>query len=148
MSKNLFLQMREQEIATLYDATFTKREAINTGINLAQSIIDNGNVSKHEALANFIRLNEVISNTISTLKESVSLDKVTVLGVEFTPTNGRSMPQFSDDQTWCEINEKLKQREELLKVAMKSKDEIYDSEGILVPKISVKYSKDSLVIKY
>ena len=140
--------MREQEIATLYDSTFTKKEATQTGINLAKSIIDNGNVSKHEALANFIRLNEVISNTISTLKENVSLDKVTVLGVEFTPTNGRSMPQFADDQTWCEINEKLKEREELLKVAMRSKDEIYDSEGVLVPKISVKYSKDSLTIKY
>lgn len=148
MSKDLFLQMREHEIATLYDSTFTKREAINTGVNLAKSIIDNGNVSKHEALANFIRLNEVISNTISILKESVNLDKVTVLGVEFTPMNGRSMPQFSDDQTWCEINDKLKEREELLKVAMKSKDEIYDSVGVLVPKISVKYSKDSLTIKY
>lgn len=148
MSKELFLQMREQEIATLYDSTFTKKEASQTGINLAKSILENGDVLPHEALANFIRLHEVIGNTISTLKENVNLEKVTVLGVEFTPTNGRSMPQFSDDQTWCEINEKLKEREELLKVAMKSNDEIYDSEGVLVPKISVKYSKDSLVIKY
>ena len=140
--------MRETDIVSLYDATFTKKEAIKTGRNLAQNIIDNGNVSKHEALANLVRLQEVVSNAVAILKDSVSDEKVSLLGVEFAPMNGRSMPQFSDDEVWQELSKKLKQREELLKVAMKSDEPIYDNEGVEVPKISCNFSKSSLNIKW
>ena len=140
--------MRETDIVSLYDATFTKKEAIKTGQNLAQNIIDNGNVSKHEALANLVRLQEVVSNAVSVLKDSVSDEKVSLLGVEFAPMNGRSMPQFSDDEVWQDLSKKLKQREELLKVAMKSDEPIYDNEGVEVPKISCNFSKSSLNIKW
>ena len=147
-SAEQFLQLREQDIVTLYDATFTKKEAQTTGINLAKQIIEGGEVSKHEALANLVRLNEVISNAITEIKESVSNEKVTVLGVEFTPVNGRTMYNFKEDYTWNDLNNKLKQREELLKVALKSDETIYDSEGIEVPKVSTSFTKSSLTIKF
>ena len=143
-----FLQLREQDIVTLYDATFTKKEAQKTGVNLASQIINGGEVSKHEALANLVRLNEVISNAITEIKESVSNEKVTVLGVEFTPTNGRIMYNFKEDYLWNELNNKLKQREELLKVALKSDEVIFDSEGVEVTKVSTTNSKSSLTIKF
>lgn len=145
---NTFLQLREQDIITLYDATFTKKEAQKTGYNLAKQIIDGGEVSKHEALANLVRLSEVINNAITEIKESVIHEKVTILGVEFTPTNGRTMHNYKDDHLWNEINNKLKQREELLKVALKSDESIFDSEGVEVPKISTSYAKSSLTIKF
>ena len=147
-SSESFLQLREQEIATLYDATFTKKEAQSVGVNLAKQIIDGGNVSKHECLANLVRLNEVISNAITELKESVSDEKVTILGVEFTPMNGRTMYNFKEDELWNSLNNKIKQREELLKVALKSDEIIFDAEGCEVPKISTSSSKSSLTIKF
>ncbi len=147
-SAEQFLQLREQDIVTLYDATFTKKEAQRTGVNLAKQIIDGGEVSKHEALANLVRLNEVISNAITEIKESVSNEKVTVLGVEFTPVNGRTMYNFKEDEVWSDLNNKLKQREELLKVALKSDETIYDSEGVEVPKVSTSFTKSSLTIKF
>lgn len=147
-SSESFLQLREQDIITLYDATFTKKEAQKTGVNLASQIINGGEVSKHEALANLVRLNEVISNAIIEIKESVIFEKVTVLGVEFTPTNGRIMYNFKDDCLWNELNNKLKQREELLKVALKSDEVIFDSEGVEVTKVSTTNSKSSLTIKF
>lgn len=147
-SSETFLQLREQDIVTLYDATFTKKEAQKTGLNLANQIINGGEVSKHEALANLVRLNEVISNAITEIKESVSNEKVTVLGVEFTPTNGRIMYNFKEDYLWNELNNKLKQREELLKVALKSDEVIFDSEGVEVTKVSTTNSKSSLTIKF
>lgn len=147
-SSEQFLQLREQDIVTLYDATFTKKEAQKTGLNLAKQIIDGGEVSKHEALANLVRLNEVVSNAITEIKESVSNEKVTVLGVEFIPVNGRTMYDFKSDHLWSELNNKLKQREELLKVALKSDEVIFDSEGIEVPKIETSFSKSSLTIKF
>ena len=145
---NFLTTMRETDIVSLYDATFTKKEAIRTGQNLAQNIIDNGNVSKHEALANLVRLQEVVSNAVAILKDSVSDEKISLLGFEFAPMNGRSMPQFSDDEVWQELSKKLKQREELIKVAMKSDEPIYDNEGVEVPKISCNFSKSSLNIKW
>jgi hypothetical protein len=148
MSKNLFMELREQEICSMYSADFTKKEAQQTGVNLAKQIIDGGEVSKHEALANLVRLNEVISNAITEIKESVSNEKVTVLGVEFTPVNGRTMYNFKEDHTWNDLNNKLKQREELLKVALKSDETIFDNEGIEIPKISTSFTKSSLTIKF
>lgn len=143
-----FLQLREQEIATLYDATFTKKEAQQVGFNLAKQIIDGGEVSKHECLANLVRLSEVIGNAITELKESVSNEKVTILGVEFTPTNGRTMYNFKEDEVWNSLSKKLKDREELLKVALKSDETIFDSEGCEVSKITTTNSKSSLVVKF
>lgn len=143
-----FLQLREQDIVTFYDATFTKKEAQQTGLNLAKQIINNGEVSKHEALANLVRLQEVISNAITEIKENVIDEKVTILGVEFTPTNGRIMYNFKEDYLWSELNDKLKQREELLKTALKSSEAIYGSDGVEVPKVSTNYSKSSLTIKF
>ena len=143
-----FLQLREQDIVTLYDANFTKKEAQKTGLNLAKQIIDGGEVSKHEAPANLVRLNEVISNAITEIKQSVENEKVTVLGVEFTPMNGRVMYDFKDDEVWLSLNNKLKQREELLKVALKSDEDIFDSDGCQVPKVNTNYSKSSLTIKF
>ena len=143
-----FLQLREQDIVTLYDATFTKKDAQQTGLNLAKQIIDGGEVSKHEALANLVRLNEVIINAITEIKESVSNEKVTILGVEFTPVNGRIMYNFKEDELWNSLNKKLKQREELLKVALKSDEIIFDSDGCEIPKINTSSSKSSLTIKF
>jgi hypothetical protein len=147
-TKNTFLELKEQEIATLYDATFTKKEAQKTGVNLAKQIIDGGNFGKHECLANLVRLNEVINNAITELKQSVSDEKITVMGVEFTPMNGRTMYSFSEDELHTQLTTKLKQREELLKLATKSDESIYDSDGVEVPKVSINYSKSSLTIKF
>ena len=47
-----------------------------------------------------------------------------------------------------QLKHKLSQREELLKLALKSDEPIYDGEGVEVPKVSVKYASDSLSIKY
>lgn len=147
-SKDLFLQMREEQLATLYDSTFTKKEAVNTGKQLADNIINGGNVSKHEALANLVRLNEVVSIAISELKENVCFEKVSILGVEFTPTNGRTMINYKEDEVWQELSNQLKQREELLNVALSQSEPFYDSEGVEVPKVSKKNAKSSLTIKY
>ena len=148
MSKNQFLELREQEVSNLYPATFTKKEAIKTGQNLAQNIIDGGNISKHTALANLVRLNEVISNAVTVLKDAVKDIKANEMGVEFNPTNGRQIIQYSEDPIYAEIQKQLKDREELLKVALKTDSPFYDSEGIEVPKVSVKYASDSLTVKY
>lgn len=146
MSKDLFLQLREEQVVQLYPATFSKKEATKTGENLANEIIENGNVSQHTALANLIRLNTVISSAIDKLKDNVSDVSVTEMGIEFKPTNGRKMLQFSECQIWTKLNNDLKEREKILTLAQYQ--ECLDLSGNEVPKVSVKFAKNSLNIKF
>lgn len=71
-----------------------------------------------------------------------------VAGIEFTKKEGNKRLQFNEDYVCNQLAEQLKQRQDLVKLATNSKDIIFDSEGVEVPKVSIKYDKSSLIIKY
>ena len=143
---NTFLQLREQDIVTLYDATFTKKDAQKTGLNLAKTIINGGEVSKHEALANLVRLNEVISIALTEVRKHLPEEKQTVMGVEFTPVNGGNTLNYSDDEVYNVLKADLDARVELLKLAQKQP--ILDTYGNEVMKVSTTPRKSSITIKF
>ena len=147
MSKNLFELMAQQSVAT---ANFlpNKKEIEFSSKEFAKKLIDSGELDKQEAFAQAERLSLAITNVRDELKKSLPREKQTFYGIEIIPVSGRQMIQYNEDLVWSELKEKLQQREELLKVALKSDETIYDSEGIEVPKVSVKYASDSLQIKY
>lgn len=146
MSKDLFLQLRATDVAQLYPSDFTKKEAVRVGEEFADIVINGGEINKHEAVAQLARLAEVIGTALSKIKDSLPEEKYTAFGVEFTPVNGRKLIQFAEDPVYADLQAKLKAREELIKTAQHN--EIYDNEGIEVPKVSVKYSKSSINIKF
>lgn len=149
MSKEGFFLMRHEEIANLYPADFTKKEAEQAGKSFVKQALESGEVNKHHLGANLARLSEVFASALNEFKESVINDeKVKELGVEFSTKNGYEKLNYSDDETWLKINSDLKEREELLKSAYKSKKEIYDEEGVLVPKVSANMTKSSVNIKF
>jgi len=149
MSKNLFEVMRAEEMATLYDSTFTKKEATATGINLVKSVLESGEVDKMHFGANLARLNEVISSALSTFRESIiDTEKVSVLGVEFNPVNGGETLNYKEDEVYLTLFNDLKEREELLKLAYKSKDSFFDAYGNTIPKVSSTPRKSSITIKF
>lgn len=145
MSKDLFLMMREEEVAT---SNFlpSKKELELSSQTFAKKIIELGEIDKFEAFAQAERLTTSISNVRDVLKASLPREKQTAYGIEIIPANGRSMIQFSEDEIWQQLNADLKAREELLKLAQKQ--EVLDTYGNEVPKVSVKYASDSLQIKY
>lgn len=56
--------------------------------------------------------------------------------------------KFEEDPVYAELKKKLKDRENLLKTRSKSDEEVHDSEGMEIPKVSVKNpSKRTLRIK-
>ena len=131
----------------LFKAYFTDNKNIGDSevlINLAASI----ELDKQEAFAQAERLTLAITNVRDELKKSLPREKQTFYGIEITPVSGRQMIQYNEDLVWSELKEKLSQREELLKVALKTTEPFYDNEGCEVPKVSVKYSADSLTVKY
>lgn len=145
MSKDLFLMMREEEVAT---SNFlpSKKELELSSQTFAKKIIELGEIDKFEAFAQAERLTTSISNVRDVLKASLPREKQTAYGIEITPANGRSMIQFSEDEIWQQLNADLKAREELLKLAQKQ--EVLDLYGNIVPKVSVKYASDSINVRY
>lgn len=142
MSKDLFLQIREQEA---FDFSATKKAIVERGQHFIQAIKDSGEVDKFELLTKVVRLKEFVNTLDSELRKEFT-EKASGYGVELIPVSGRKMLQFAEDPIYVELQAKLKAREELLKAAQNST--IYDEEGIEVPKVSVKYSADSLQVKF
>ena len=147
MSKDLFMLMREQEVQT---ANFlpNKKELELSSKKFAQNLVESGEYDIYELVAQSERYKLAISEINAILKDKLPKEKHNAFGIEFNPMNGRKMIQYSDDPVWFEISNKLKKREELLKVALNSDDEIYDSEGVQVPKVTINYAKDSLAVKF
>lgn len=149
MSKDLFLQLREQEIANLYPADFTKKEATDTGKNFIKQVLESGEVDKYHLGANLARLREVLDSALNEFKENIKdNEKRLELGIEFSTKNGYEKLNYAEDEIWSDINNSLKEREELLKLSYKSKKEIFDSEGLAVPKVSAVMTKSSVNIKF
>jgi hypothetical protein len=145
MSKDLFLMMREEQVAT---SNFlpSKKELEFTSKNFANKILESGELDKFEAFAQAERLTTAITSVRDVLKSSLPREKQISFGIEINPVSGRQMIQFSDDPIWQQLNADLKAREELLKLALKQ--DVIDAYGNEVPKVSVKYASDSLTVKY
>jgi hypothetical protein len=142
MSKDLFLQIREQEA---FDFSATKKAIIERGQQFVQHVKESGEVDKFELLTKVVRLKEFVNTLDAELRKEFT-EKASGYGVELIPVSGRKMLQYAEDPIYADLQAKLKAREELLKVAQSST--IYDDEGIEVPKVSVKYSADSLQVKF
>jgi hypothetical protein len=69
-------------------------------------------------------------------------------GLKGTYRSGGSTPNYSEDELWSKLKEKLTDREMLLKVAMKSNSVIYDEDGVEIKKVSSTNRKSSLSITY
>jgi len=147
MSKDLFLMMREQEMST---SNFlpSKKEIELSSKKFAKDIIDSGEIDTFEAFAQAERMCLAVTNVRDAFKDNLPREKQTAFGIEVNPVNGRAMIQFSEDPIYSDILKELKEREELLKLALKTDKPFYDSEGVEVPKVSVKYAADSLQVKY
>lgn len=149
MSKDLFLQMRAEEMATMYDHTFTKKDAVSTGKNLVSNIFETGEIEPLKVWANICRLKEVVNAADAEFRNRIELtDKIRYSGVEFNTVNGGETINYKDDPIYLDILNELKEREELLKLAFKSKNEIYDEQGILVTKCSSTPRKSSITVKF
>lgn len=148
-TKDLFMLTRLEEMA--YDGNFTKKDCQNKGTELAKSIVERGEVQPYQALSNVVRLNELLKNLEAELRKNVDVEgkELQWNGVTFTERNTGDRLDYSNDEVYAKLQSKLKQREELLKIAYKSDETIYDSEGIEVSKVPIKtHGKLTLNVKF
>jgi hypothetical protein len=149
MSKDLFFEMRAEQMATMYSETFTKKEATLTGDNLVNDVFEKGEVEPIRVFSNIVRLKQVIDSAEKGFRERLNLNtEQSWNGVKFTPKNGSKKLNYDEDQVYTQLAKKLKDREELLKTAHNSSDIIFDSEGCEVPKVGCTFTKSSITITF
>jgi len=149
MSKEQFFLMRAEQMTALYDSTFTKKDAIKTGENLIDSVLESGEVDIMQLGANLVRLQQVIGSAVDKFRSHIiDTEKTTVLGVEFSPVNGGETLNYKEDEVYLTLFNDLKEREELLKLAYKAKNEFFDQYGNTIPKVSSTPRKSSITIKF
>jgi hypothetical protein len=145
--KHFFELMQQQEIATK-NFFPSKKELEFTFKKFSNDLLEKGEIDKTEAFTDAQRYTDAITYVRDVLKASLPREKQNIRGMEISPLNGRQMLQYHEDELWSELNRKLKEREEVLKISLKQTEPLYDSDGCEIPKVSVKYAADSLAVKY
>ncbi len=145
MSKQLFQLMQEQQIAEAFP---TKKQIILSSEQFANNLIQNGEHDKLEMFSQVVRIKEAVNTIHDAIKESLPNENFEGFGVKGQFRSGGETLNYSEDYLYAELQDKLKERAELIKVATKSKEPIYDSNGVEVTKVSSTYRKDSLAISY
>ena len=146
-SKDMFFDIRSEEMQ--YAPDFTKKQAEQTGIALIDRMFADGNQTPVQFYSNIARLKAVIDAADRAFRDRLTLNAVdSYNGVTFTPKNGAESLNYNEDDICVLLENKLKQRQELLKVASKTDDIIFDAQGCEVPKVSKKFNKPSIVITF
>jgi hypothetical protein len=145
------LQAKEHDYETAQPKNVI--EKTTQGINAIVEAVENGVVNPLDAFASFNKLEKLfkeakvkIDELARDEAEKYTAKTFTFGNVEFTRKDGAKKLNYSEDLLYSNLQAQLKAREELLKVAQKST--IYDDEGVEVPKVSISYNKDSLVVKF
>jgi hypothetical protein len=144
-SKNLLMLMQEQELSNAFPS---KKEIQINAKKFVSEILESGNVDKTELFTQAVRINEALAIVTESLKNMMPLENFEAFGIKGTYRNGGDTLNYKEDPIYLDIQKELKEREELLKVAYKSSNEIYDEGGVLVPKVSSTPRKSSLTINY
>ena len=147
MSKGLFELMQMEEIETT-NFLPSKKELVKQSTNFITNILDSGEYNIHELLSQSKRASESLEVINSEILKRLPQENFEAFGLKGTFRNGGEKLNFSEDEVVAELEEKLKQRKELVKTATKSDEPIYDSDGVEVTKVSSTQIKSSLSISF
>jgi hypothetical protein len=150
-SREFMLMRMEEESGQMYVPSIPKKEIVQKAKDDVKSMVDSGEVDIAEAVIDATRLSEYLKVFVSELRNHVGdkYDKYECKGVKLSFKGTGDRLDYEQDEKYAELKDALKQREELLKLAYKSKDMLFDSEGIEVPKVGVKTpSKQTLNINF
>lgn len=145
MSKDLFLMMREQEVAT---SNFlpTKKELKTSAQEFVSSLVDSAEFNTQELYAQSLRLKEALTVVETELKKQLPLENFEAFGLKGAYRSGGDTINYKEDEIYNQLKADLDARVELLKLAQKQ--EVLDTYGNEVPKVSTTPRKSSLAISF
>ena len=145
MSKDLFFLMREEEIQT---SNFlpTKKEIQLSSQKFIKEILNAGEIDKFELLAQAKRMGEALEVINTELLKVLPQENFESFGLKGTFRSGGDTINYAEDKIYAIIKKELDDRAELLKLALKQ--DVIDSYGNDVPKVSTTPRKSSLAISF
>lgn len=145
MSKDLFMMMREEEVAT---SNFlpTKKELQTSSKEFATKLIESGDFDLKEIYSQAIRLKEALTTVESVLKSKLPDENFEAFGLKGQYRSGGNTINYEEDEIYNTLKADLDARVELLKLAQKQ--EVLDTYGNEVPKVSTTPRKSSLAITF
>lgn len=145
MSKDLFMMLREEEVAT---SNFlpTKKELKQSAEKFAKNLIDSGEHNLKEIYAQALRLKESLIVIETSLKSNLEDENFEAFGFTGTFKNGGNSINYKEDAIYNTLKADLDARTELLKLAQKQ--DVLDPYGNEVPKVSTTPRKSSLAISF
>jgi hypothetical protein len=147
MSKDLYFEFRAEQLSTMYDQTFTKKEAVLTGKRMVDNLLESGEIDPLIVWTNICRLKDVVNTADASFRDKIEIfEKTNINGVEFNHTNGGETVNYAEDPIYCQLKADLDARAELLKLAQKQT--IIDAYGNDVPKVGTTPRKSSISVKY
>ncbi|WP_353076948.1 hypothetical protein [Flavobacterium sp.] len=126
----------------------SKKEIQLSAKSFVSNLLDAGQTDKMELYAQAVRINEALQIVTDELKNSIPQENFEAFGIKGTYRSGGESLNYKEDIVYAELEQKLKERAELIKVATNTKDTIYDSEGVEVTKVSSTQRKSSLAITF
>ena len=145
-TKDLFSLMRLEE--TQIEGYFaTKKELVKQSTNFITNILDSGEYNIHELLSQSKRASESLEVINSEILKRLPQENFEAFGLKGMFRQGGEKLNFSEDEVVAELEEKLKQRKELLKLAFNRKEE-FTVDGVYVPLVSSSQIKSSLSISF
>ena len=144
MSKGLFELMQMEEIETT-NFLPSKKELVKQSTNFITNILDSGEYNIHELLSQSKRASESLEVINTEILKRLPQENFEEFGLKGTFRQGGEKLNFSEDEVVAELEEKLKQRKELLKLAFNRKEE-FTVDGVYVPLVSSSQIKSSLSI--
>ena len=94
-----------------------------------------------------IFIDELIVCNKSDAEDQLITGQLHYYNAKVSKTNGATILDYEADETYKSLKEMLNERKTLLDAAFKMKDEIFDGDGVLVPKVPIKgYRPDNLMI--
>ena len=149
-----FLLMREDEVnGELYVPSLRKKEIKERAEIDVELLLDRGELDIANSFMDATRMNEYLTVFTKELKKHITEEEYgkdyEVKGAKISFRNSGDRLDYNEDEVYKSLGEKLKERELILKTASKSKDMIFDSEGVEVPKVGIKtFGNESVVITY
>lgn len=147
-NKNL-ITLSSEDLSLMYQSDFSKKDAERVGQELVNNLLEAGEIDEFKVWSNIVRLKEVVNSADKAFRSLIDVkSKQSSNGVNFEPKKGAKKLNYEEDDVWVELSEKLKARTDLLKLAESSKDVIFDSDGVEVPKVGHTYDKSSITVKF
>lgn len=129
----------------------SKKEIEQQGYLKAFNMMQEGEHDEFRLLASAERLKTYTESFCKELRKHVNLTEKTYKahGVEFSTMNTGDRYDFEQDDVYKTLKEQLKEREDLLKLALKSKNQIFDADGVEVPRVGIKtYGSEVIKLKF